>query len=221
MLAKELLSDIVPPLKTSDTGDYALHLMEIFRLSHLPIVNNKDFLGLISEDDIYNLNVTSEPIGNHPLSLVKPYVKIEQHIYEVIGVASSNKLSVVPVLDEKGKYLGLITIPDILKYTADLFALKHPGGILVLEMNNADYSLSEIAQIVESNDASILSLYITGSEGSSRIEVNLKINRIDLTPIIQTFERYNYTIKASYMEHDEMDELYSDRLESLMKYLEI
>jgi acetoin utilization protein AcuB len=221
MLAKGLLSDIVPPLKTSDTGDYALHLMEIFRLSHLPIVNNKDFLGLISEDDIYNLNVTAEPIGNHSLSLAKPYVKINQHIYEVIDVASTNKLSVVPVLEENGEYLGLITIPDILKYVADLFALKQPGGILILEMNMEEYSLSQISQIVESNDANILSLYISGDGQKNKIEINLKINKIDLTRIIQTFERYEYTIKASYMEHDDMEELYNDRFESLMKYLDV
>ena len=99
MLAKDLMSDVVPSLKTSDTGIQALSWMDIFRISHLPIVNNNEFLGLISDKDIYNLNMVDEPIGNHRLSLFSPYVFEDQHIYEVIEVASRLKLSVVPVLD--------------------------------------------------------------------------------------------------------------------------
>ncbi len=86
MLAKELISDIVTALKTSDTGTQALAWMEVFRIKHLPIVNQRDFLGLISDADIYDLNNADEPVGNHNLSLEKPYVREDQHIYEVIEV---------------------------------------------------------------------------------------------------------------------------------------
>ena len=81
MLAKDLISEVVPALKTSDTGLRALSWMEIFRISHLPIVNNKEFLGLISDTDIYDLNMANEPIGNHHLSLFSPFVTSDQHIY--------------------------------------------------------------------------------------------------------------------------------------------
>ena len=98
MVASDLISEIIPSLKTSDTGQTALNWMEIFRISHLPIVNNQDFLGLISDTDIYDMNQPEEPIGNHELTLFKPYVTSGQHIFEVIGLASRLKLSVVPVL---------------------------------------------------------------------------------------------------------------------------
>jgi len=104
MLAKDLISEVIPSLKTSDLGQTALNWMEIFRISHLPIVNNLDFLGLISDVDIYDMNQPEEPIGNHALTLFKPYVDAEQHIFEVIGLASRLKLSVVPVLDSKNHF---------------------------------------------------------------------------------------------------------------------
>ena len=94
MYARELISDDIPPLKTSDTGERALAWMDEFRVSHLPIVNNVDFLGLISESDILDFNSASEPIGGHSLNLSRPYVFDYQHTYDVLKVMSSLKLTV-------------------------------------------------------------------------------------------------------------------------------
>jgi CBS domain-containing protein len=221
MLAKDLISDVVPALKTSDNGVKALYWMDIFRISHLPIVNNKDFLGLISDKDIYDLNTAEEAIGNHNLSLFSPYVEKDQHIYEVLELVHRLKLSVVPVLDTNNHYLGAITLNDLVTYFGDLAALNQPGGIIVLELGIRDYSLSEIAQIVESNDAKILSLYISSHNDSMKLDVTIKLNRSDLESIIQTFNRYNYMIKASYMTENDMDDFYSNRYESFIKYLNI
>jgi CBS domain-containing protein len=221
MLAKDLLSDVVPALKTSDTGLRALSWMDIFRISHLPIVNNQEFLGLISDTDIYDLNMADEPIGNHKLSLFSPYVVYDQHIYDVMKLVAENRLTVVPVLNEKKQYLGLITMNELLYHFAKMSALKDPGGLIVLELNQNDYSLTHIAQIVEGNDAKILSVYVSSPDQSTKLEVTLKINRTDLTSIVQTLNRYNYNIKASYMEDQNMDSFYSNRYESFMRFLNI
>jgi acetoin utilization protein AcuB len=221
MLAKDLISDVIPALRTSDSGQKALYWMDIFRISHLPIVNNKDFLGLISDKDIYDLNMAEEPIGNHSLSLFSPYVTFDQHIFEVIEIASRLNLSVVPVLNHNNHYQGLITMNHLIHYFGDLSALKQPGGIIVLEINVNDYSLSEIAQIIEGNDAKILSLYVNSHSNSMKMEVSIKINRKELTSIIQTFNRYNYIIKASFMDENDLDSLYENRYEQFMKYLSI
>ena len=221
MLAKDLISDVIPALRTSDSGQKALYWMDIFRISHLPIVNNEDFLGLISDKDIYDLNMAEEPIGNHSLSLFSPYVTFDQHIFEVIEIASRLNLSVVPVLDHNNHYLGLITMNHLIHYFGDLSALKQPGGIIVLEINVNDYSLSEIAQIIEGNDAKILSLYVNSHSNSMKMEVSIKINRKELTSIIQTFNRYNYIIKASFMDENDLNSLYENRYDQFMKYLSI
>lgn len=221
MLSKDLISDVIPALKTSDTGVKALYWMDIFRISHLPIVNNTEFLGLISDTDIYDMNTPDEPIGNHSLSLFSPFVLEDKHVYEAVELISRLKLSVIPVLDTNKNYLGMITSQRLMQYMGEMFAVKNPGGILIIELNANDYSMTQIAQIVESNDAKILSMYITSPPDSLKMELTLKINRIDLTSIIQTFIRFDYTIKAQFMEHDEMDSLYSNRYEQFLLYLNI
>jgi hypothetical protein len=98
--------------------------------------------------------------------------------------------------------------------------LNNPGGIIILELNDKDYLLTEIAQIVESNDAKVLGMYLTTFPDSTRIEITLKINKIDVGPVLQTFIRYNYTIKASFSE-DTYTESLQERYNSLMNYLNI
>jgi predicted transcriptional regulator len=221
MIAKDLISEVIPSLKTSDLGQTALNWMEIFRISHLPIVNNQDFLGLISDADIYDMNQANEPIGNHYLTLIKPFVLQTQHIFEVIGLASRLKLSVVPVLDNNNHYVGVITTNDLIRHIAGISSMDQHGGIIVLELVERDYSLSQIAQIVESNNVKILSMYITSPPESTKLEVTLKVNTADLASVIRTFERYNYEVKTWVTSDDSMDSLYSERFDLLMKYLNI
>jgi CBS domain-containing protein len=221
MVAKDLISDVVPSLKTSDSGQTALNWMEIFRISHLPIVNNLDFLGLISDTDIYDMNQPEEPIGNHSLTLLKPFVTIEQHLFEVIGLASRLKLSVVPVLDEKSHFKGVITTTDLVRNLAGISSMDQPGGIIVLELIERDYSLSQIAQIVESNNVKVLSMYVTSPPDSTKLEVTIKVNTNDLVSVIRTFERYNYDVKTWVTSDDSMDRFYSERFDLLMKYMNI
>ncbi|GMT45456.1 MAG: acetoin utilization protein [bacterium] len=220
MIAKHLITDGIMPLKTSDTGKTALSWMEEYKVSHLPIVNNQEFLGLISELDIYNLNSFDEPLGNHKLSLKHPYVFENQHIYDVLKLVNEQSLSLVPVLNGEGNYLGSINLQNLIKYLALSLSVDNPGGIIVLEMTYNDYSLIELAKIVEENDAKILSTFLLNHEDSTRLDVFLKINKVDISSILKTFERYNYFVKASYGEENDNEDL-RERYNSLMNYLNV
>ncbi len=221
MVAKDLISDVVSPLFTSDTGNTALSWMEIHKISHLPIVNNKQFLGLISESDIFDLNSPDTPIGDHKLSLFSPFVYEDDYIYTVIALVNKLKLTIIPVLDHENNYLGVITLQDLLHHFSNLINAEQPGGIIILEINVHDYSLSQISQIVEGNNVKILSVYLYTNPNSTKLEVILKLNATDLSAVIQTFIRYDYIIKASYQEESEMDSLYKKRFESFLRYLNI
>ncbi len=221
MVARDMISDVIPALRTSDTGMTALNWMDIFKVSHLPIVNDKEFLGLISENDIYDLNMPDEPLGNHQLSLLRPYVTEDQHVFEIMEVLSRLKLSLVPVLDHSKNFLGVITLMELLHYFAELSAFLNKGSVIELEMNANDFSMSQICQIVESNDAKILAAYVTSHPNTTQMELTLKLNVTDVTSIKQTFMRYNYVITGAYMKHDDEVDMLNDRLNFLFKFLDI
>ena len=141
-----------------------------------------------------------------------------QHLFDIIEVLEKNNLSVVPVLDENKQYRGVITNRKLLYTIAKSAAIQSVGGVIVLQMNNNDYSLTEIANIIENNDAKILSTYVTSDSESTKMEVTIKINKTEITPIIKDFERYEYSVIASYKEDDEEID-FMNRYDQLMRFL--
>lgn len=220
MLAIELIADAIPPVHTSDSIRTALDRMVEFRVRHLPIVNEDQFLGLLSENDTLTETDLQTPVGALALSLVNPYVLEDQHIYDVIRLFNERQLTVVPVLDNNKNYSGLITINALPQYFAGLTAVDQPGGIIVLEINNKNNSLAHMSQIVESDNAQILSSYVRSFPDSTRMEVTLKVNKQDISNILSTFMRYEYDIKATFNHSDENDNS-RDRYNSLMNYLNL
>ncbi|MBT8219454.1 MAG: CBS domain-containing protein [Bacteroidia bacterium] len=219
MIAGELVTQNVMPLKTSDSGNAALALMSDYYLKHLPIVNNLDLLGLISEDDILD-NDVEEAIGSYGLSLRNVYVYDYDHIYEVLKAFNLHQVTALPVVDTDEQYKGMVLQEDIVKYLANSFSVQEPGAILVLEMSRRDYSLAEMAKIVESENANILSSYVMPTPDSNIVQVTLKVNKQNLQSIIAAFQRFKYLIKASYQEVEYMDSL-KERYDSLMTYLDV
>jgi len=219
MIAGNLLSQSIIPLKTSDTGEEALSIMSDYYVKHLPIVNNEQLLGLISEEDLLNHDV-EEPLGSYQLSLNRPYAYVDDHIYKVLHILSEFKLTVIPVVDREDNYMGVVSQDDLLRFFAQIGSFTEPGSIIVLEMGKRDYSLTQISQIVESENAVVLSSFITSALDSTRIDVTIKINRPEVQRIIASFGRFNIKVKATFQEAIYLDSL-RDRYDSLMSYLNV
>ncbi|TKG95515.1 CBS domain-containing protein [Puteibacter caeruleilacunae] len=221
MEAKALISPIVPALSPTDTGQRALNWMEVFRVSHLPLVKDDEYIALISDKDIYDHDLIDSTFEDTVIPTQRPYIKKNQHVMEAAEMLYRLKLTSIPVLDLTNNYLGMITVQDLGHHIAGVLSEQEAGGIIVLEIGQHDYVLSEIARIVEENDAKILSLYLKSQPNSQELDVTLKVNKIDLSPIIQTFVRYDYNIKAVYMDDNILKNMYDDRFDQFMNYLNI
>ncbi len=221
MVAKDLISETLPVLKPTDSVGTAIGYMDSFKISHLPVVNNMEYLGVVSDTSLYDLNDNGARLENSDLTLFKPFVGTEQHIFDILGVAATYNLSVIPVATDSNQFKGSILRVDLITSFAKISSVFEHGGIIVLEVNPRDYSMSQIAQIVESNNMKILSMLITSPPDSSMMEVTLKVNIIELSSVIRTFERYGYDVKSWITSDDTVDQFYSERFDMLMKYLNI
>jgi acetoin utilization protein AcuB len=219
MIARDILDNHIAPLRTSSSGEDALHSMSEAMIRHLPIVNEEQLLGTLSEDDILDHDIM-EPIGSYDLSLQKAFVQEDDHIFEIIQVLASNNLTAIPVVDKQLNYLGTITQHGLIRYFANSYSFKDPGSIIVLRMADRDYSLAEIARLVEMDNARILSTFITEGKEEGNILLTLKLNTQNLTTILATLRRFNYDIYSSFTELEYLDAL-KERYDALMAYLNV
>ncbi len=218
MIASELISYDIPPLKLSDTGAKALDWMEEFKTSELPVVDKGKYVGLISEAKILDKNKIDKLIAAYDFAFNKPCANQGQHLFEVISLIVQNDISVLPVVNENNQYLGLITIKRVIQFFSQVVSVANIGSILTLELNINDYSLAEISKLVESEDAKILASFITSLPDSKKMELTLKINKTEISRILHTFERFNYSVVASYNESEYHKDL-QNRYDEFMRFL--
>jgi predicted transcriptional regulator len=218
MIVLQLLRNDVKPLQLDDKLYTAQTLMDDYKVSHVPVFDGELYAGLLSEGEVLDAPDDDAPISVAQDKLVRAFVSAEKHVFEAINAFHNYNVSMLPVLDADEHYMGYLYPLDLVKMMGGMLSSKVPGAVLVLEMNQNDYHLSQIAQIVEGNDGKILAFYITSKPNSAILELTLRINRTDLTAIIQTFQRYEYNIKASYHESEYAVDMKA-RFENFIKYL--
>lgn len=220
MTAATLISTIIQPLTLEDTGNFAIDQMSEFHVRHIPLIEGDQLLGLVSEDDILNFDL-DKSIGSLGLRFNRPYVSAKNHIYEILRLMADSRLTVIPVVDREGKYIGMITQEDILAQMGNMGSFTVPGSIIVLEMNRKDYSLAKISSIIEQENAAVLSTFITSDLKSSLAEVTIKINKKDVSRIVASLQRFDFEVKASFHESEYLNDSMKERYESLMMYLNV
>ncbi|MGI4750048.1 MAG: CBS domain-containing protein [Janthinobacterium lividum] len=220
MVAAEMISDIIPSVKPTDSVEKVNILFTEFKVEELPVVDGEQFLGLITEDDLIEVFDEELPVSTISLSKTQAFVREGQHIYDVIRLFHAQQLSVVPVLDMQNNYVGLINIHTLTDYFATLTSAIEPGAIIVLEIGNRDNSLVQMAQIVESDKAQILSSYVRSFSDSTRLEVTLKINKKDVSAILASFNRYDYQITGVFNQAQVEDDS-KNRYDLLMNYINL
>lgn len=219
MIAKELISNSILPLLPDDTAEQALSMMSVYRVKHLPVVKDEILLGIISEEQASSTDLSTF-IRDVKISNTYTFVSASDHVFEILSRLADNNLTVVPVVDNNEKFLGLISQEDLIKYYANTFSFTEPGSIIVIETSRRGYVLSEIARVVELENASIISSFITSSKVSEVTLLTIKINQQEISSIIAALERYDYKVKATFSEDEYIDDL-KDRYDQLMNYLNV
>lgn len=218
MMASAFIDPSIVPLKISDSVAVAIDFFKEFSVRQLPVVQDNICIGILSLDEI------EEELADIPLldfiNLSYSFASTYDHIYEVMRAISEQSVTLFPIIDENNNYLGCITLASLFKNYVNCAAFSQPGSIVVLEMDKKNYSLAEIARIVESENKVILSSLLSSNAESDRLEITLKLNSAQIQNLLSTFERFGYNIKATFDEEDVKDTL-KNRYESLMTYLNV
>lgn len=221
MLVKDFITKELPVLKSFDTIEYALALMDDFKLKHLPLVNDEQiYFSLLAEKDLLAQPDLSAVVGE-PVPVFAPSVDEQSHIHEVLALMTRYQLSLLPVTDQEGHCLGVVTRDKMVDVMSDMCQAEAAGSVVVLELMPQDYSLSEIARLIESNNAHLLNLLSQTDRSTGRLLITIKVDLEDASPVIRSFERFNYTVRYHFMKKGMVDEMLQQRMDELFYYMNI
>lgn len=219
MLAQQLIQNSFSPVRLFDKIGAALQILEDYDLLHLPVINEDKFVGLISKEDLLDAN-ENNTIATLEDQLIKVSVKAEEYFLTAVKMLSQHELSVIAVINDQIELVGIITEAQIFKYTAHFLGVEEPGGIIVIETEKRHFSFGEISRLVETNDAYITQLNTHTEAETGLTVVTLKINKLEISDIIATLQRYDYSIRYYFGEEQFGNEL-KENFNQLMFYLNI
>jgi CBS domain-containing protein len=221
MIAKDLINYMIPPLKPTDPVDKARQWMEELRISELPVSDQGRYLGLLSDDMLYNEESLPLSVGELPLIAAEVAVHKDNHYYDVLKEAYAHGVRIVAILDDSDNYLGVVSIENVIEAFAGTASVATPGAILILNLEYRDYYLSEISRIIEANEAKILSSHLSNNQQEVGLVIlTLKLNVEDATHIISSLDAKGFKVTDSFNKN-EINESESDRFDNLMNYLNL
>lgn len=220
MLAIDLNTNIIPQLKLQDTVAKALHIINEYRVSHLPVVTEDKYLGMISEDDLLDTENKKGSIELLQDEFINVAVRDSEHFLQAVKLSNEYQLSVVPIINDENNLVGTISSQALFSALGDFSGSHEAGGIIVLEMERSQFSMSEISRIVEGNEASIMHLNTIIKPATGLMTVTLHINKKELSVIVASFERYDYEVVYYFGEEKFENEIHSN-YRHLMNYLDI
>jgi CBS domain-containing protein len=219
MLATQLINSGFPSIHLTDSASLALQLMEDYDVQHLPVLSEEKYVGLVSKSDLLDLS-EEQAIGFESTPILPYSIKGEEHFLTALKLAAEKEISLVPVINDQSELIGVISITELLYRLSNFLGNNEPGGVIVLEINKRNFSFGEISRLVETNNALITQCNTFTEPETGLVIITLKINKIEISAIVATFQRYEYIVRYYFGEEQYSNEL-KDNYNHLLAYLNV
>ena len=219
MLASQILHTGFPSLHLTDRVSLALQLMDEYDVQHLPVLSEEHYVGLIAKSDLLDVE-EDQTIATIQDQFANLSIKGEEHFLVALKMAAEREFSLVPVINEQSELLGVITLANLIQQLSRFVGNEEKGGVIVLEISKRNYSFGEISRLVETNDALITQCNTFTEPETGLIIITLKVNKIEISAIVATFQRYDYAVRYYFGEESYTNEL-KDNYNHLLAYLNV
>lgn len=220
MVALELINNSIPQLQLEDTVGKALQLISDFKTSHLPVVSENAYLGIISEEYLMDVSNKNVALGTLQRDFIPVSIQENDHFLQAVNLINQFQSDIIPVINVEKNLVGIITAQSLLRVLGQFAGSDEIGGLIVLEMERYQFAISEISRIVESNEATIMHLNTTVQPETGMLRVTIHVNKKEIAVIVAAFERYEYNV-AYYFGEEKFENEIQSNYRHLMNYLDI
>ena len=217
MLVNQILNTGFPSLNIADKASFALQLMDDYDVMHLPVLSEDKFVGIVAKDDLLDAEEAAIHLSSTNI-LQKHSVKLEEHFLSALKLTAQYDLSLLPVINDQMELVGVVLSKELINALSLFLGLDEKGAVIVLETDKRNYSFGELSRLVETNDAYITQLNTYTETSSGLVVITIKINKIEVSDIVATFQRYDYVVRYFFGEEEYANEL-KENYHHLISYL--
>ncbi|CAN5469137.1 hypothetical protein BH23BAC3_BH23BAC3_03830 [soil metagenome] len=222
MLAKQILNDSFTPLISSDKASSALAKMEAWQTANIPVIEptTRTVIGQVTLDMLTDLPDESLPMSEFDLD--PPVFAYEnQHLFEVARQMLAKEVRFIAVVDSSESVIGIVEKKDLLEAFSNMLNISNTGSVISVEVGKADYTLTKLVNIIETEGAKILGLTVENIPGTdANIRISIKLNLHDTSAVVSSLNRYGY-ITTSENRDDLLQVDMSSRADELLRYLDL
>ncbi|MEO9885778.1 MAG: CBS domain-containing protein [Balneola sp.] len=221
MLVNEILNTEIAPLRITDPVSLALAKLDLLHINKFIVVDEENkVLGMITIETLAEVVDENVSLSELPLEEVV-WVPKSQHLFETTRKMFAHELYVLPVVDGEKNFLGLVRKREVLNALGEIFNLSSYGSVITIELEQMDYTLSDIVRIIETENAKILGVAVQQpNDELDSIRVSVKLNLEDSSVVSAALRRFGYVI-VSEERSESMENNFSERADELIRYLDI
>ncbi len=220
MYIGENISTLYTEVHPNDTVAATLDKVNELHLQQLPVVKGKEYLGIITEEDLLNVDDDMKTIKDLKFTFPFIYLFDYQHIFDALQYLETYQFDMLPILNKNNQYVGVITPKNLLLALNKTISNQEIGAIIVLEMEERDNSLTHIANIIESENCKILHTGVKVLGDSSKVELTIKLNKTNISSVLASLWRHDYVVKATFNDGSDQNDI-QERYNLLMNYLNL
>ncbi len=217
MLVSQLLNTGFPTLNIADKASFALQIMDEYDVLHLPVLSKDKFVGIVAKADLIDADETNTHLSS-PDILQQLSIKSEEHFLSALKLLANYELTVLPVVNNQMELMGVVLAKDLIKTISLFLGIEEKGAVIVLETDKRNFSFGELSRLVETNDSYITQMNTYTETATGLLVITLKINKIEVSDIVATFQRYDYIVRYFFGEEEYANEL-KENYQHLISYL--
>ncbi len=209
MIVDEIMSKKPTTVKKSDSLKMAQELMTEESIRHLPVLEGKAVLGIITESDIRGAFIGKNAKTNSgQVAVLDPsemkvadfmtpdpmVVSPETHIEDAALTIYKHKIGALPVT-RNDKLVGIISVMDILGVFIDLMGIIHSSSRIDVVMDKNPKNFEKVSNIIHKEDLNIISVGMAPHQGGGNKQIYFfRLDLCDTQVVVKKIENAGFKV---------------------------
>ncbi len=219
MKVKERMNKNVITVDLNSSLTEAFQLLKENNIRRLPVMNKGRVIGIVTISDLNKAAPsTATSLSMHEINylLIKTKIKDilpkkqivitigpENYIETAAKLMRRNNISSLPVIDENGNLVGIVTETDIFDALIEILGVKQAHSRIDFYTYERRGALAEITGMIAAKDKNILNTVAYYDESKNLYKLIFRLEELNVDDVVKELENRGYEVESVIIRQEE------------------